>query len=199
MSSSSEGDIWMCCMWWLNALLCACFQVWICSLCSTFCCCKNRLIAHYLQFSQFWRVLIKKNKTFLSLILFFLPFHFQRMWNLIKWEKSLLQPSTNMFFLRFHLWASEAVDTSAGWWTPLGEAGPLLRSWWVHILTIDNLLCSKLCGVTAFSSTLAVCTEPQSTQNTADPCVLDGSTVSSISGFSGNMDSRLCLNNWLIN
>lgn len=129
---------------------------------------------------EFW---LKKTKHFFSLMLFFLPFHFQRMRNLIKWEKSLFQPSTNMFFLRFHLWASETVDTSAGWWTPLGEAGPLLRSWWVHILTIDNLLCSKLCGVTAFSSTLAVCTEPQSTQNTADLCVLDGSTVSSISGF----------------
>lgn len=36
-------------------------------------------------------------------------------------------------FLRFHLWASETLRTSAGWWAPLGKAGPLLQRWWVHI------------------------------------------------------------------
>lgn len=64
LPSNLGGDVWMCCMWCLNALRCACFQVWIFFLCSAFCCCTNWLIAHSLE-----TVLVYK-KTLFFLILF---------------------------------------------------------------------------------------------------------------------------------
>lgn len=133
-----------------------------------------------------------KKKLYFSLSYFvFVPFHFRRTWSLIEREKSLLQPSTNVFFLRFHLWASQTVYTPAGWWAPLGKAGPLLQCWWVHVLIIANLLRNKLCSGTAFF--VINFSGIYRTLNTADLPSLLGCTVSSIGGFSG-ADCRLCLN-----